>query len=179
MEGVLRGVDMFDCVMQTRMGRTAAALTDEGRINLRNEKYKRDFTVIDENCDCYACKNGFTKAYIRHLFVAKEILGARLVTAHNPVSYTHLDVYKRQVIDDPKLSMIAIQDRANVARKRKAEEQEQGLCRCAFYSGVEQEQLLREKEIANRMETALAEGEFEVYLPVSYTHLDVYKRQRL
>ena len=83
MEGVLRGVDMFDCVMQTRMGRTAAALTDEGRINLRNEKYKRDFTVIDENCDCYACKNGFTKAYIRHLFVAKEILGARLVTAHN------------------------------------------------------------------------------------------------
>ncbi len=68
------------------------------------------------------------------------------------------------VIDEPKLSMIAIQDRANVARKRKAEEQEQGLCRCAFYSGVEQERLLREKEIANRMETALAEGEFEVYL---------------
>ncbi|MBE5781137.1 MAG: tRNA guanosine(34) transglycosylase Tgt [Clostridiales bacterium] len=83
MEGTLRGIDMFDCVMQTRMGRTAAALVDGGRINLKNEKYRWDFTVIDEDCDCYACRNGFTKAYIRHLFVAKEILGARLVTAHN------------------------------------------------------------------------------------------------
>ena len=81
--GVMRGIDMFDCVMQTRMGRTAAAMVDGGRINLRNKKYERDFTPIQEGCDCYACKNGFTKAYIRHLFMAGEILGARLVTLHN------------------------------------------------------------------------------------------------
>lgn len=84
MHGVLRGVDMFDCVMQTRMGRTAAAFVPGGgRINLRNAKYARDFTVIDPNCDCPACRGGFTKAYLRHLFMAGEILAARLVSAHN------------------------------------------------------------------------------------------------
>ena len=82
-EGMMRGIDMFDCVMQTRMGRTAAAMIDGGRINLRNKKYQYDFTPIDSECDCYACKNGFTKAYIRHLFQAGEILGAQLVTCHN------------------------------------------------------------------------------------------------
>ena len=83
-EGVLRGVDMFDCVMQTRMGRTAAAFDQSGnRINLRNARFARDFTVIDATCCCPACSGGFTKAYLRHLYMAKEILAATLVSAHN------------------------------------------------------------------------------------------------
>ena len=82
--GVLRGVDMFDCVRQTSMGRTAAAFVPGGgRINLRTAKFARDFEVIDPNCGCPACKGGFTKAYLRHLYMAGEILAARLVSAHN------------------------------------------------------------------------------------------------
>ena len=92
--GVLRGVDMFDCVMQTRMGRTAAAFVPGGgRINLRNAKFARDFEVIDPNCGCPACKGGFTKAYLRHLYMAGEILAARLVSAHN--IYYSLDLMRR------------------------------------------------------------------------------------
>ena len=83
LEGVLRGVDMFDCVMQTRMGRTGAAFTKKRRINLRNAQYAHDFTPIDPTCGCPACKGGFTKAYIRHLIYAQEILAARLISMHN------------------------------------------------------------------------------------------------
>ena len=73
---------MFDCVMQTRMARTGMALTRHGRMNIRNAKYERDFTPIEEGCDCYACRN-FTRAYIHHLVKEKEILGAQLLTMHN------------------------------------------------------------------------------------------------
>lgn len=83
LEGVLRGVDMFDCVLQTRSARNCLALTRKGRIILRNAKFIEDFSVIEEGCDCYACRNGFTKAYLRHLFKADEILAAQLVTMHN------------------------------------------------------------------------------------------------
>ena len=83
LEGVLRGVDMFDCVLQTRSARNCLALTRKGRIILRNAKFFDDFSVIEEGCDCYACRNGFTKAYLRHLFKADEILAAQLVTQHN------------------------------------------------------------------------------------------------
>jgi queuine tRNA-ribosyltransferase len=81
-EGVARGVDMFDCVMQTRMARNGTALTRTGRLVLRNAKYAHDFSPIEENCDCYACRN-FTRAYIRHLVKAGEILGATLLSIHN------------------------------------------------------------------------------------------------
>ncbi len=81
LEGVERGVDMFDCVLPTRIARHANAFTYHGKINLRNAKYKEDFTPIDE-CDCYTCKH-YTKAYIRHLFVANEGLGGRLLSIHN------------------------------------------------------------------------------------------------
>ena len=81
LEGVERGVDMFDCVLPTRIARHANAFTYHGKINLRNAKYKEDFTPIDE-CDCYTCKH-YTKAYIRHLFVANEALGGRLLSIHN------------------------------------------------------------------------------------------------
>lgn len=83
LEGVLRGVDMFDCVMQTRMARTGMALTRHGRMNLRSQKYAHDFTPIEEDCDCYACRTGFTRAYLRHLVKENEILGAQLLSMHN------------------------------------------------------------------------------------------------
>ena len=74
---------MFDCVMQTRMGRTGAAFTKKRRINLRNAQYAHDFTPIDPTCGCPACEGGFTKAHIRHLIYAQEILAARLISMHN------------------------------------------------------------------------------------------------
>ena len=81
-ENVIRGVDIFDCVSPTRLARHGHALTKHGKINLKNAKYKRDFSRIDDSCDCYACKN-FTKAYIKHLINADETFGARLLSIHN------------------------------------------------------------------------------------------------
>ena len=81
-EGVLRGVDMFDCVLQTRTARNGQALTSRGPLTIRNASFERDFTPIDAECDCYACRN-FTRAYVRHLIKAGEILSARLLTIHN------------------------------------------------------------------------------------------------
>ena len=82
LEGVLRGVDMFDCVLQTRAGRNGMALTRRGRMTLKNAKYEHDHTPLEEGCDCYCCQN-FTRAYVRHLVKEKEILGAQLLTMHN------------------------------------------------------------------------------------------------
>lgn len=81
-EGVLRGVDMFDCVLQTRIARNGTAMTRYGNRTIRNKTFSEDFSPIEEDCDCYACKN-FTRAYIRHLIKANEILGARLLSIHN------------------------------------------------------------------------------------------------
>ena len=81
-EGVERGVDMFDCVHPTRLARHGHAFTKYGKINLKNAKYKEDFTPVDSSCDCECCKN-YTKAYIRHLLVAEETLGQRLLSIHN------------------------------------------------------------------------------------------------
>jgi queuine tRNA-ribosyltransferase len=83
LEGVLRGVDMFDCVLQTRAARNGLALTRQGRVVLKNAQYEHDFSPLEEDCDCYACREGFTKAYLHHLVKEKEILGAQLVTMHN------------------------------------------------------------------------------------------------
>ena len=81
-EGVERGVDMFDCVHPTRLARHGHAFTKYGKINLKNAKYKEDFTPVDTDCDCECCKH-YTKAYIRHLLVADETLGQRLLSIHN------------------------------------------------------------------------------------------------
>ena len=81
-EGVERGVDMFDCVHPTRLARHGHAFTKYGKINLKNAKYKEDFTPIDVGCDCECCKN-YTKAYIRHLIISEETLGQRLLSIHN------------------------------------------------------------------------------------------------
>lgn len=81
-EGAIRGIDMFDCVLPTRMGRHGTVLTSRGRVIIRDAKYAEDFGPMDPNCDCYACRN-FTSAYIRHLLKAKEMFGQRLCTWHN------------------------------------------------------------------------------------------------
>jgi queuine tRNA-ribosyltransferase len=80
---------MFDCVMPTRNGRNAMFFTRFGKMNLRNAGYKADFTPIDAECECYTCKN-FTRAYLRHLFMAKEIFALQLATIHNLTFYLWL-----------------------------------------------------------------------------------------
>ncbi|MBE5787051.1 MAG: tRNA guanosine(34) transglycosylase Tgt [Clostridiales bacterium] len=82
LEGVLRGVDMFDCVLATRIARNGTVFTKNGRLVVRNAAYAHDFEPLEEGCDCYACKN-FSRAYIRHLIKAEEITGARLTSIHN------------------------------------------------------------------------------------------------
>ena len=81
-EGVARGVDLFDCVAPTRMGRNGAVFTPEGRLNIKRAEHRRSDLPLDETCDCGACRR-FTRAYLRHLFVTDEILGLRLLSLHN------------------------------------------------------------------------------------------------
>ncbi|BEP29128.1 tRNA guanosine(34) transglycosylase Tgt [Helicovermis profundi] len=81
-EGVIRGVDMFDCVLPTRIARNGTAMTSRGQVVIKNAKHREDFTPLDPECDCYTCRN-YTKAYLRHLFKENEILSARLLTYHN------------------------------------------------------------------------------------------------
>jgi queuine tRNA-ribosyltransferase len=81
-EGVERGVDMFDCVLPTRLARNGGAMTSHGRISIKNAKYERDFTPLDHECDCYVCRN-YSRAYLRHLFKANEILSSMLLSHHN------------------------------------------------------------------------------------------------
>ena len=82
LEGIARGIDMMDCVLPTRIARHGTLMTHFGRVNIKNEKYKEDFTPLDPECDCYTCKN-YTKAYLRHLYVANEAFGQRLLSIHN------------------------------------------------------------------------------------------------
>ena len=81
-EGVERGVDMFDCVLPTRIARHGMAMTSHGKVNIKNAQYERDFTPLDPECDCYTCRN-YSKAYLRHLFKSNELLSAMLMSNHN------------------------------------------------------------------------------------------------
>ena len=101
-EGVIRGVDLFDCVMSTRIARHGNAFTHHGKINLRNNKFREDFTPLEECCDCYTCKN-FTKAYIRHLITTGEMLGGRLLSIHNTRFLIKLTEDIRYAIKNDKL----------------------------------------------------------------------------
>ncbi len=101
-EGVIRGIDLFDCVLPTRLARHGHALTKYGKINLKNAKYKRDFTPISTECDCYACKH-YTKAYIKHLMNAEETFGARLLSIHNIRFLIHLTEEIREAIKNDTL----------------------------------------------------------------------------
>jgi len=88
-EGVARGIDMFDCVLPTRIARNGTVMVPTGKLVLKNAQYEHDFRPIDENCGCYACRN-FSRAYIRHLLKCNEILGVRLTTIHNLYYLIHL-----------------------------------------------------------------------------------------
>ena len=81
-DGVIRGVDMFDCVLATRIARNGTCMTSQGRLVVKNAQYARDFRPIDEKCDCYTCKH-YSRAYIRHLIKCDEIFGLRLASIHN------------------------------------------------------------------------------------------------
>lgn len=81
-EGVQRGVDMFDCVLPTRIARHGMAMTAHGKVNIKNAKHERDFTPLDSKCDCYTCRN-YSRAYLRHLFKANEIFSSMLLSNHN------------------------------------------------------------------------------------------------
>lgn len=99
LESITYGVDMFDCIIPTRYGRTATAFTSTGKLNLRNAVYREDFLPVDPGCSCYSCKN-FSRAYIRHLFYANEILGLELLSLHNIFFYTNLMKNARLAISE-------------------------------------------------------------------------------
>lgn len=101
-ENTIRGIDIFDCVSPTRLARHGHAYTKYGKINLKNAKYKKDFMPISEECDCYACKH-YTKAYIRHLIVADETFGARLLSIHNIRYLVHLTEELREAIKENRI----------------------------------------------------------------------------
>lgn len=99
LEAVDRGIDFFDCVIASRNARHANLFTNNGYMNLNNAKYERDMRPIDENCSCPACKN-YSRAYIRHLFKAKEMLAMRLCVLHNLYFYNHLMEDIRTAIEE-------------------------------------------------------------------------------
>jgi queuine tRNA-ribosyltransferase len=103
LEVIERGVDMFDCVLPTRMGRTGTALTSAGRLNLKNSSFARDERPLDERCDCPVCSR-FTRAYIRHLVNQQELLGLRLLTVHNLRFLLGLTAGAREAIEAGKLA---------------------------------------------------------------------------
>lgn len=99
LEGVERGIDMFDCVLPTRIARHGALMTSSGRVNIRDAKYERDFTPLDAECDCYCCKN-YTKAYLRHLYKCDETFGKRLLSIHNVRFLIHMMEGAREAIKE-------------------------------------------------------------------------------
>jgi len=105
-EGVLRGVDMFDCVLATRVARNGTAFTRHGRLVVRNAAYAHDFGPLEEGCDCYACRN-FSRAYIRHLFKAEEILALRLISIHNLRFLIRLMEDVRKAIEEDRMGDFA------------------------------------------------------------------------
>ncbi|KAI4453278.1 queuine trna-ribosyltransferase [Holotrichia oblita] len=98
-ESVLRGIDVFDCVLPSRIARNGTALTSHGKLVVRNGQYKDDMSPLDPECDCYACTN-FTRAYLRHLINCDEILGSVLLTLHNVKFLLDLSCNLRDAIDD-------------------------------------------------------------------------------
>lgn len=98
-EGVLNGVDMFDCVIPTRLARHGVLMTKDGNINIKQKKYEKDFDRVTPDCDCYVCRN-YSKAYLRHLFKSKEILCSMLLSEHNIHFLTHLMKDIRNAIEE-------------------------------------------------------------------------------
>lgn len=101
-DGAIRGIDMFDCVLPTRIARNGTLMTSKGRLVVRNAKFKNDFRPLDENCDCYACQN-YSRAYIHHLIKTEEIFGLRLTSYHNLYFLVNLMEDVRQAIREDRL----------------------------------------------------------------------------
>ncbi len=99
LNGIELGVDMFDCVLPTRLARHGSLMTSHGRVNIKDAKYKEDFSSLDDECDCYCCKN-YTKAYLRHLYVCDETFGKRLLSIHNIRFLIHLMEEARTAIKE-------------------------------------------------------------------------------
>ncbi|MBQ1521948.1 MAG: tRNA guanosine(34) transglycosylase Tgt [Erysipelotrichaceae bacterium] len=99
LEGILRNVDMFDCVLPTRIARHGTLMTSEGRMSIKKKEYEYDFGPIDPECDCYTCRN-YSRAYVRHLFRCNEGLGSRLMSIHNLRFLIHLMEDARQAIKE-------------------------------------------------------------------------------
>lgn len=110
-EAIARGVDMFDCVLPTRVARNGTAVTRRGRYSVRNASYKTDLQPVEEGCGCYACRN-FTRAYLRHLLNVNEILGVRLLTLHNLYRYLELLKEIRGAIEAGRFEEIRAEYRA-------------------------------------------------------------------
>ncbi len=103
LEGVERGIDMFDCVLPTRVARNGMAMTSHGRVNIKNAKYEEDFTPLDPECDCYCCRN-YSRAYLRHLFKSDEIMSSMLLSEHNLHFLVRLAENIRQAIDEDRFA---------------------------------------------------------------------------
>ena len=114
-EAVARGVDMFDCVMPTRNARNGHYFTAGGTVRVRNSKYERDMRPIEEGCDCYACRNGYTRSYLRHLDRCNEMLGPMLGTLHNLRYYQRLMAGMREAIAEGRFQ--AFRDAFYAARR--------------------------------------------------------------
>jgi queuine tRNA-ribosyltransferase len=118
-EGVMRGVDLFDCVLPTRHARTGALFTSRGELHIKNAQYTEDTRPLDADCGCYTCRN-FSRAYLRHLFMAKEILAIRLNTLHNLYYYLTLMQSLRQAIEENTIEKFRIE----FYRKRRLENEQ-------------------------------------------------------
>jgi queuine tRNA-ribosyltransferase len=101
-EAVIRGIDLFDCVMPTRNARNATAFTSVGSVKIRNQKYQCDPTPLDPECDCPTCR-GFSRAYLRHLFQCREMLGPMLLSVHNLAYYQRLVRELRDAVKSSRL----------------------------------------------------------------------------
>lgn len=117
LDGVLRGIDMFDCVMPTRNARHGSFFTDNGRKIIRNKEFENDFSPLQEGCDCYACQN-HTKAYIRHLFRQKEATASILMSIHNIRYLTNLMEQARQAIIEDRYIEFYTERMAKFLRKK-------------------------------------------------------------
>jgi queuine tRNA-ribosyltransferase len=111
---IARGIDMFDCVLPTRMGRTGTALTSHGRLNLRNARFARDARPLDERCSCPACTR-FSRAYIRHLVNQQELLALRLLSLHNLRFLLDVTLGARSAIEDGRLADFTLEMRQRMA----------------------------------------------------------------
>lgn len=123
LESIERGMDIFDCVIPTRYGRSGTLFTVRGRIRIEHNRYRRDGYPIDRSCDCYACQN-FSRAYVRHLFLTREFLGTMLASIHNVRFYQRLVANARAAIEEGRFSewkgeFLAAYGKAGAGRKEK------------------------------------------------------------